>query len=109
MPSSPADRRHGPRVSTAFLALERREGGLCYRLVRDLSTGGFLLDGDSPVERPGDGIQMEFPLPGCPHPIDVRGEVVHVSPERGVGVRIVAVDREEYQRLMAVPPPPRRP
>ena len=33
------------------------------------------------------------------------GDVVYARPDRGVGVRIVDVERARYQSFMAVPPP----
>jgi hypothetical protein len=102
------DRRVEPRVPTAFFAVELRGTDVYYRLVRNISHSGFSFDDHFPLERPGDEITMEFPLPGSRDPIRIAGEVVYARPDRGVGVRIKDVERERYARLMAVPPPPRR-
>ncbi len=99
------ERRREPRIVTSFYAVELRAGEPYYRLVRNLSGTGFSFDDRFPLERPGDEIEMEFPLPGAA-PVRVTGEVVYARPDRGVGVRIKRVDAEGYARLLAVPPPP---
>jgi hypothetical protein len=101
------DRRIEPRTPTAFFAVEVRGNDVYYRLVRNISRSGFSFDDHFPLERPGDDITMEFPLPGSNHPIRVSGEVVYARPDRGVGVRITDVEMHRYEQLMAVPPPPR--
>ena len=105
--SDESERRIEPRTETAFFAVEIRGSDLYYRLVRNISASGFSFDDRFPLERPGDPILMEFPLPGSLSPIRVAGRVVYARPDRGVGVRIEEVERERYQRLMAVPPPAR--
>jgi hypothetical protein len=100
-----ADRRTEPRTDTAFFAVEIRGNDLYYRLVRNISANGFSFDDRFPLERPGDPIIMEFPLPGSREPIRVSGRVVYARPDRGVGVRIEEVDDSRYAQLMAVPPP----
>ncbi len=105
------DRRIEPRTETAFFAVEIRGNDLYYRLVRNISRSGFSFDDRFPLERPGDPIVMEFPLPGSPDPIRLAGVVVYARPDRGVGVRIDDVqptDRHRYDMLMSVPPPIRR-
>jgi hypothetical protein len=101
------ERRGEPRTETAFFAVEIRGDDLYYRLVRNISASGFSFDDRFPIERPGDPILMEFPLPGSREPIRVAGRVVYARPDRGVGVRIEDVEKERYAQLMAVPPPPR--
>ena len=103
-----ANRRREPRTETAFFAVEIRGNDLYYRLVRNISPNGFSFDDRFPLERPGDQILMEFPLPGSREPIRIAGRVVYARPDRGVGVRIEDVERERYAQLMAVPPPTRR-
>jgi len=101
------ERRVEPRTPTAFFAVEVRGSDVYYRLVRNISRSGFSFDDHFPLERPGDGITMEFPLPGSREPIRVEGEVVYARPDRGVGVRIKNVQTDRYAQLMAFPPPPR--
>jgi hypothetical protein len=101
------DRRVEPRTETAFFAVEIRGNDLYYRLVRNISASGFSFDDRFPLERPGDPILMEFPLPGSSEPIRVAGRVVYARPDRGVGVRIEDVEQSRYAQLMAVPPPAR--
>jgi hypothetical protein len=103
------DRRVEPRTDTAFFAVEIRGGDLYYRLVRNISESGFSFDDHFPLDRPGDFIVMEFPLPGSAEPIRIDGRVVYARPDRGVGVRIERVESERYRQLIAVPPPVRRP
>src|SRR5438093_13757407 len=105
---SSEDRRIEPRTNTAFFAVELRGNDLYYRLVRNISASGFSFDDRFPLERPGDPIVMEFPLPGSREPIRVAGRVVYARPDRGVGVRIEAVEKDRYAQLMAVPPPARK-
>ena len=102
------DRRQEPRTETSFFAVELRGTDLYYRLVRNISASGFSFDDRFPLERPGDPIVMEFPLPGSREPIRVAGRIVYARPDRGVGVRIEAVERDRYAQLIAVPPPVRR-
>jgi hypothetical protein len=99
------DRRVEPRTDTAFFAVEIRGRDLYYRLVRNISASGFSFDDRFPLERPGDPIRMEFPLPGSKEPIRVDGRVVYARPDRGVGVRIERVEEERYRQLIAGPPP----
>src|SRR5262245_56998276 len=94
-----AERRGEPRTDTAFFAVEIRGSDLYYRLVRNISQSGFSFDDRFPLERPGDPIVMEFPLPGSTEPIRVAGRVVYARPDRGVGVRIEDVERERYAML----------
>jgi hypothetical protein len=100
-----SDRRIEPRTDTAFFAVEVRGRDLYYRLVRNISASGFSFDDRFPLDRPGDAIVMEFPLPGSHEPIRVNGRVVYARPDRGVGVRIERVEENRYRQLMAVPPP----
>src|SRR5678816_4081592 len=101
------ERRIEPRTDTAFFAVEVRGRDLYYRLVRNISASGFSFDDRFPLDRPGDQIVMEFPLPGSPEPIRIDGTVVYARPDRGVGVRIERVEEERYKQLIAVPPPAR--
>jgi hypothetical protein len=100
-----SDRRIEPRTDTAFFAVEVRGRDLYYRLVRNISASGFSFDDRFPLDRPGDPIRMEFPLPGSNEPIQVDGTVVYARPDRGVGVRIERVEADRYQQLINVPPP----
>ena len=99
------DRRGDERTASSFYAVELRGAEIAYRLIRDLSPGGFAFDDPFPLEHAGDTIVMELPLPGEP-PIRVVGQVIYARPDLGVGVRIVEVDRQRYARLLALPPPP---
>jgi hypothetical protein len=102
------DRRGEPRTDTAFFAVEIRGSELYYRLVRNISAHGFSFDDRFPLERPGDPIVMEFPLPGSPQPIRIAGRVVYARPDRGVGVQIEDVERERYEQLRKIPPPAKK-
>src|SRR5260221_14168523 len=95
------DRRQEPRTETSFFAVEIRGNDLYYRLVRNISANGFSFDDRFPLERPGDPIVMEFPLPGSREPIRVSGRVVYARPDRGVGVHIETVDDFRYAQLIA--------
>ena len=107
MTSGGVERRVEPRTDTAFFAVEIRGNDLYYRLVRNISASGFSFDDRFPLERPGDPILMEFPLPGSAKPIRVSGRVVYARPDRGVGVQIEDVEQDRYAQLIAVPPPSR--
>jgi hypothetical protein len=102
-----SERRIEPRVDTAFFAVEVRGRELHYRLVRNISATGFSFDDRFPLDRPGDEITMEFPLPGSSEPIRIDGRVVYARPDRGVGVEITNVEESRYRKLIAVPPPKR--
>ena len=102
-----SDRRFEERTPTSFFAVEVRGAEIYYRLVRNLSSTGFSFDDRFPLERPGDDIHMEFPLPDRAEPIRILGKVVYARPDRGVGVQIVNVsDTDRYDRLLQIPPPP---
>lgn len=102
-----SERRGEPRTDTAFYAVELRGNEVYYRLVRNISASGFSFDDRFPLERPGDSIVMDFPLPGAPTPIRISGRVVYARPDCGVGVVIEATDADRYARLCACPPPAR--
>src|SRR5207237_10658461 len=102
------DRRLEPRTQTSFFAVELRGTDLYYRLVRNISASGFSFDDRFPLERPGDPIMMEFPLPGSREPIRVSGRVVYARPDRGVGVRIEDVEKDRCAQRMAVRRPARK-
>lgn len=82
------ERRSSPRVSTNFQAVELRGDELHYRIVTNVSEGGFFYEDAVPSGRPGDEVVMEFPVPGRSTPIRIRGEVRFVAPRRGTGVRV---------------------
>ena len=103
--ASEQDRRVEPRTDTSFFAVEVRGNEVYYRLVRNISATGFSFDDRFPLERPGDAITMDFPLPGAAAPIRIEGRVVYARPDRGVGVQIEQVDRAAYEQLCAIPPP----
>ncbi len=105
--SEASDRRGEPRTDTAFYAVELRGSEVYYRLVRNISASGFSFDDRFPLERPGDSIVMDFPLPGSPSPIRINGRVVYARPDRGVGVVIEETDVPSYAKLCALPPPAR--
>src|SRR5258708_28195078 len=90
------ERRVEPRTETAFFAVELRGNDLYYRLVRNISASGFSFDDRFPLERPGDPIVMEFPLPGSSQPLRVPRRVVYARPDRRVGARIEVVEHQPY-------------
>jgi hypothetical protein len=101
------ERRHAPRTSTYFLAVELQGEDVYYRVVTNLSPGGFFYEEPVPTEKPGDEVVMDFPLPGRRDPLRIRGEIRFVAPRRGIGVRFTDVAAPmELERLVASPPPP---
>jgi hypothetical protein len=101
------ERRQSPRTSTYFLAVELQGEDVYYRVVTNVSPGGFFYEEPVPTEKPGDEVVMDFPLPGRRDPLRIRGEVRFVQPRRGIGVRFTDVTSAlELERLVAAPPPP---
>jgi hypothetical protein len=102
-----SERRRAPRCSTYFLAVEHQGDDVYYRVVTNVSAGGFFYEEPVPMERPGDEVVMDFPLPGRREPIRIRGEVRFVQPRKGIGVRFTQVSAgTELEQLVAQPPPP---
>jgi hypothetical protein len=102
-----SERRSAPRQPTYFLAVELQGDDVYYRVVTNLSPGGFFYEEPVPTEQPGDEVVMDFPVPGRRDPLRIRGEVRFVSPRKGIGVRFTSVTRPEaLERLVAAPPPP---
>ncbi len=102
-----SERRSAPRTPTYFLAVELQGDDVYYRVVTNLSPGGFFYEEPVPTEKPGDEVVMDFPLPGHREPLRIRGEVRFVQPRRGIGVRFTEVGApEKLERLVASPPPP---
>jgi hypothetical protein len=94
-------------MPTYFLAVERQGDDVYYRVVTNLSAGGFFFEEPVPVEQPGDEVVMDFPLPGRREPLRIRGEVRFVSPRKGIGVRFKDVTgTAELEQLVSAPPPP---
>ena len=101
------ERRQTPRTSTYFLAVELQGDDVYYRVVTNVSPGGFFYEEPVPTEKPGDEVVMDFPLPGQRVPLRIRGEVRFVQPRRGIGVRFTEVAAPaELELLVAAPPPP---
>jgi hypothetical protein len=101
------DRRTAKRTPTYFLAVEHQGDDVYYRVVTNLSAGGFFYEEPVPVERPGDEVVMDFPLPGRREPLRIRGEVRFVQPRKGIGVRFTDVSASlELEQLVKRPPPP---
>lgn len=96
-----AERRAEERRKTAFFATEKRGSDFYYRLIRNLSPSGFSFDDRFPLERVGDPVKMEFPLPGRAQTVPVNGRVVYVSPDRGVGVRIEGIPGAGFETVLA--------
>jgi hypothetical protein len=102
-----SDRRTTPRSPTYFLAVELDGTDVYYRVVTNLSAGGFFYEEPVPTEQPGDEVVMDFPVPGRREPLRIRGEVRYVKPRHGIGVRFTSVTQPaELERLVAAPPPP---
>lgn len=100
-----SDRRIEPRTETSFLAVELRGAEIKYRRIRDISPGGFRVEG---IDRsPGERLVMEFPLPGSTVPIRVEGQITDRRDSGDLGVRITDVERDRYAQLIAIPPPNR--
>jgi hypothetical protein len=98
------ERRHAARRPANFFAVQRRGSDEYYRLVTNISKTGFFFQDHVPTEQPGELVVLDFPLPGQVDPVRVTGKVRYVGP-RGVGVEVTYVKREDYERLMSVPPP----
>ncbi len=98
------ERRSAPRCSTYFFATELRGNDLYFRIVTNVSDGGFFYEEPVPVRGPGDEVVMDFPLPGRSEPLRVRGHIAFIAPSHGVGVRFAAEADPELAQLYADAP-----
>ncbi len=98
------ERRQAARRPASFFAIQRRGSDEYYRLVTNISKTGFYFQDHVPSEQLGELVVLDFPLPGQVEPVRVTGQVRYVG-SRGVGVEVTFVKHEDYERLMAVPPP----
>jgi hypothetical protein len=95
-----SERRRAPRCSTYFFATELRGNDLYFRIVTNLSDGGFFYEEPLATSRPGDEVVMDFPLPGRREPLRVRGHVAFVAPQQGAGVRFTEHAPDEALALL---------
>lgn len=84
-----AERRGAARRTADFYAIERRGASRYFRLVRNVSSTGLLFENRMADEHPGQIIELELPRRASPEPVQVRAEVVYVTPSGQVGVRLL--------------------
>lgn len=83
------DRRAEPRVPADFYAVELRGSSRYFRLVRNVSRTGLLFENRIADEKPGEMVELELPRRGAEPPVRVRAEVVRVSVDGTIGVRLL--------------------
>jgi hypothetical protein len=89
------ERRVRRRVAANFYAIEVEGQGRYLRRVSNVSGDGMLLENPLGDELPGQVIELELPTwaPGGVvrgETLHVQGEVVYVTPDGHVGVRIIS-------------------
>ncbi len=99
------ERRKAERVQSSFFAVQRRGADEYYRLVTNISRNGFFFQDPVPAEQLGELVVMDFALPGEAQPLRVTGMVRFVGFGQGVGCEIASTRQDQYEKLLAVPPP----
>jgi len=99
------DRRRSARMPAAFFAVQRRGADEYYRLITNISSGGFFFQDPVPCEQIGELVVMDFALPGESQPLRVTGKVRFVGFGQGVGCEVAHARRDLYERLLSVPAP----
>ena len=99
------DRRKSERMTASFFAVQRRGADEYYRLVTNISEGGFFFQDPVPCEQIGELVVMDFALPDEAQPLRVTGKVRYVGYGAGVGCEITHTRRDLYQRLLCIPIP----
>jgi hypothetical protein len=91
------ERRARRRVAANFYAIELEGGGRYLRRVTNVSGDGLLLENPLGDELPGQTIELELPTKGSAandtgqeETVRVQGEVVYVTPDGRVGVRVTS-------------------
>ncbi len=92
------ERRAAPRVATDFYAVELRGPSRYFRLVRNVSRTGLLLENPMADEEVGQVLDLEMPTRGRPSPLKLRAEVVYVTRSGRIGLRLL--DSSELLEVM---------
>jgi hypothetical protein len=83
------NRRTGRRFVAYFYAIELSGGARYLRRVKNFSDDGLLLENPLADAFPGQQVELELPRQGQ-LPIKVQGEIVYVTPEGRIGIRVTS-------------------
>src|SRR6476619_8282679 len=83
------NRRTGRRFVADFYAIELSGGARYLRRVKNYSDEGLLLENPLADAFPGQRVELELPIQGQ-LPLKVEGEIVYVTPEGRIGVRVTS-------------------
>jgi hypothetical protein len=83
------NRRTGRRFAADFYAIELAGGARYLRRVKNVSDEGLLLENPLADAFPGQRVELELPRQGQ-LPIKVEGEIVYVTPEGRIGIRVTS-------------------
>jgi hypothetical protein len=97
--ASALDRRASRREVANFYAIEVEGKGRYLRRVRNVSQDGILFESPLGDERPGETVELELPRGESGETERVKGEVVYVTPEGQVGVRLDPAEPLDLEHL----------
>jgi hypothetical protein len=86
------EKRGRDRVPADFYAVELTEGARYLRRVTNMSGNGLLIESPLADERPGQTVDLELPRQRGERPLRVQGEVVYVTGDGHVGVRVTSTN-----------------
>lgn len=84
------DRRTKRRFAAEFYAVELDAHARYLRWVANMSKDGLLIENPLADERPGQQVELELPRRHGEKPLRVQAEVVYVTPDGRVGLRITS-------------------
>ena len=84
------EKRGRQRQPADFYAIELNHGARYLRHIANVSNDGLLMVSPLADERPGQKLELELPQRKSDKPLRVKGEVVHVSRDGRVGIRVIS-------------------
>jgi uncharacterized protein (TIGR02266 family) len=97
------ERRAAPRIPIEIWVEESTDRELYFQRGANLSSGGIFLERTIPHAK-GTMVQLRFTLPDEAVPIQVKGEIVNVSPEPselGMGIKFLNLCDADQHRIEA--------
>ena len=91
------DKRSQRRIPVEIWMEVEGEGELYFQRASNLSVGGAFFTQTFPLPF-GTKAQLRFTLPGDPHQIECKAEIVNTK-ELGMGVRFLDLKDDDYRRI----------
>lgn len=92
------ERRASPRIPVEMWVEESTERELYFQRGANISVGGLYLQQTIPHPK-GTRVNLRFTLPGEENPVEVKGEIVNVSPDEPLGMGVKFLDLRDVDRL----------